>query len=124
MNQYHNILQSHLEGDELTSVTIRTHNFFWGGDELTCFDQSEAEKLSQIHRQRINILSGPALRAAPAKTREIFFGTPGRNAIKRRNKCFLDRGPIFDESDFLKNCCSIVVACSSFSLVIKKTANV
>ena len=35
------------------------------------FDQSEAEKLSQTdrkkHRHRINILSGPALRAAPAK---------------------------------------------------------
>ena len=37
------------------------------------FDQSEAEKLShtnsQTHKLRINILSGPALRAAPAKIR-------------------------------------------------------
>ena len=37
------------------------------------FDQSEAEKLSQTHRNRhrINILSGPALRAAPAKMNKI-----------------------------------------------------
>ena len=41
---------------------------------MPIFDQSEAEKLSQIHRytdtqthkHRINILSGHALRAAPA----------------------------------------------------------
>ena len=31
------------------------------------FDQSEAEKLSHTDKHRINILSGPALRAAPAK---------------------------------------------------------
>ena len=41
------------------------------GAAIESSDQSEAKKLSQIHRQtdrqRINILSGPALRAAPAK---------------------------------------------------------
>ena len=38
-------------------------------------DQSEAEKLSQTHKltdkHRINILSGPALRVAPAKMKTI-----------------------------------------------------
>ena len=42
---------------------------------MPIFDQSEAEKLSQIHthtdRYKINILLGPPLRAAPAKIKKI-----------------------------------------------------
>ena len=38
--------------------------------------QLEADKLSHTNSQRINILSGPALRAAPAKTVRLFLNYP------------------------------------------------
>ena len=43
------------------------------------FDQSEAEKLSYTDTQRIDILVGAALRAAPAKRVKfcMFYTSPG-----------------------------------------------
>ena len=50
------------------------------------FDQSEDEKLSQtdryIHTHTINILSGPALRAAPAKRRVSLSLNFAKKALK------------------------------------------
>ena len=43
------------------------------------FDQSEAKRLSHTNSHRINILSGPALRAAPAKISRRTTGAKGYN---------------------------------------------
>ena len=42
-------MYSHIFGGR-TNICYNTHaQLFFGGDELTCFNQSEAKKLSQIH---------------------------------------------------------------------------